>query len=106
MNAVRLSNLVDGLDPSHRLQSHLRLELRQVHFALLRFAHVLPISCDSVLLKLLSHFWGSFYLAALTVKAVIQRLQGARQGGHHIARVVALPRQTHDVVHTGTLRVC
>ena len=58
VDAVFLADLIDRLDASHRLQSDLRLELRKVDFALLRFTHDLPISFDSVLLKLLSQIWG------------------------------------------------
>ena len=57
MDAVLLSNLVDCLDLKQGLQSDVRLELRQVELAFLRFTHDFPISCDSVLLKLLSHIW-------------------------------------------------
>jgi hypothetical protein len=35
MNAIFLCNLINGLHPTERLQSHLRLELRRMKFALL-----------------------------------------------------------------------
>ena len=58
VNSLLLRNLVDSLDTPQRLQSNLRIELRQVDFSFLCFTHDLPVSSDSVLLKLRSRIWG------------------------------------------------
>lgn len=58
VNPVLLTDFIDRLDPTQGFQADLRLELRQVHFAFLRFTHDFPISCDSVLLKPLSQIRG------------------------------------------------
>ena len=58
MDSELLGYLVDGLHPAHRLKTHLGLELRQVCVALLRFTHGLPVSLNSVPLKLLSQIRG------------------------------------------------
>ena len=57
-NPVLLTDFINCLDPSQGVQPDLRLELRQVDFSLLRFAHDFPVSCDSVPPKLLSQIRG------------------------------------------------
>lgn len=52
------SALMFSVVPEVRLKADLRLELRQVYFALLDFTHGFPVSCDSVLLKLLPRIQG------------------------------------------------
>jgi hypothetical protein len=47
-----------GNEVTHGIEAALRFEIRQVYVAILRFTHDLPISFDSVPLKLLSEIQG------------------------------------------------
>jgi hypothetical protein len=58
MDFEPLRYLVDRLYSPHRLKAYFGLELRQVCVALLCFTHGLPVSLDSVPLKLLSQIRG------------------------------------------------
>ena len=51
VDAEFLRYLIDCLDSSHGLKTHLGFEFRQVSVALLRFIHGLPVSLHSVPLK-------------------------------------------------------
>ena len=58
VGAELLRYLIDCLDSSHRLKTHLGFEFRQVCVALLPFTHDLPVSLDSVPLNHLSQIRG------------------------------------------------
>ena len=40
MNSIRMTNLIDRLHPTHRLQPHLRLQLRRRYISLLQLTHL------------------------------------------------------------------
>ncbi len=56
-----------------RLQTHLGLELRQMHFALFRFSHWLPVSLDSVPSKHLFQIPGQLH--RVMVKSLVPRFR-------------------------------
>jgi hypothetical protein len=69
MDTLFLRNLIDGLHPTERLKSDLRLELRWMKFALLCFSHLLSVSLERVPLKHLSQIPGPLHtLASIMLK--------------------------------------